>query len=43
MLIFLLLLRIAQFISWRQFIVIGIFEILTIIYNEIGKEDKNEN
>jgi len=38
MIIFLLLLKIADFITWRQLIVIGIFEILAILYRDWENE-----
>lgn len=38
MIIFLALLKIAKFITWRQFIVIGLFEIMSMIWRS-----NNEN
>lgn len=43
MIIFLLLLKIAGFIGWRQFIVIGLFELLSIIYRKMKESGKYEN
>lgn len=42
MLIFLILLKIANFISWRQLVVIGLFELLSIIYRNYERR-QNEN
>lgn len=34
MILFLVLLKIAGFITWRQLIVIGLFEVLSIIWRK---------
>ena len=41
MIIFLMLLVIADFITLRQFIVIGLFEMLAILYRDWEKKDEN--
>lgn len=38
MIVFLVLLKIADFITWRQFIVIGLFEVMARIWR-----NSNEN
>lgn len=39
MLIFLVLLKIANFLSWRQAIVLGLFELLSIIYRNYERRN----
>jgi hypothetical protein len=39
MLIFLVLLKIANFLSWRQVIVLGLFELLSIIYRNYERRN----
>ena len=37
MLIFLLFMKIVNFITWKQFLVIGLFEILSIYWRKVNE------